>query len=455
MNHPPKSFANLPGFNRFFEKVDWTSFGITTLLALAVYGFTLSPEVGLEDDGHYAAASMYLGVADNPGFPIWVIYSWLFTKLPVSNIAWRIELSSAVASALTCGLIALMVSRGGSLIMENIANTKRLPPRQENWLRIICGYVAGMAFGLDTCVWRYAVAVDPRPLGLLLFVLTLCFLMRWFFEPRGKLCLYAAWLCYGMTVCNNQSLVTTFVGLLFLVALGEGKLGRDLLWSIILICWASFLAHAVGGWFSILDSPFFQQVFVWLTAVMTLTAVVLTFQTRGFFREWKTVLICLILLFAGLGFYFLEPLFSMAVPPMNWGYPRTVEGFFHVVTRGQYETGHYCDSFERFFIGFQIYFEVVKKYFDLVYLAAAMIPLGFLGKIQPPIRSWLVGLMQFWCFAALLMIVGLNVSADRQSVELNAFFFAASHLVLAMLAGYGLILLAVILVKPKDEKLQS
>ena len=186
---------------------------------------------------------------------------------------------------------------------------------------------------------------------------------------------------------------------------------------------------------------------------MTLTAVGLTFQTRGFFSEGKAVFICLILLFAGLGFYLIEPLFSMAVPPMNWGYPRTVDGFFHVVTRGQYETGHYCDSFGRFFIGCQNYFEIVKDYLGLVYLAAAMIPLGFIGKIQPPIRSWLVGLMQFWCFAALLMIVGLNASADRQSVELNAFFFAASHLVLVMLAGYGLMLLAVIWVKPKNEKL--
>ncbi|MEI8288742.1 MAG: DUF2723 domain-containing protein [Verrucomicrobiota bacterium] len=437
----------------FWERTDWASFGITTLLALTIYIFTLSPDIGLEDDGHYAAASMYLGVANNPGFSIWVVYSWLFTKLPFLNIAWRIGLSSAVAGALSCGLIALMVSRGGALLMEKFPATGRPPSRQENWLRIICGYVAGMAFGLDRCVWRYAVAVDSRPLGLLLFVLTLCFLMRWFFEPCSKRYLYVAWLGYGMTICNNQSLVTTFVGLLFLVALGEGKSGRDLLWSISLICWASFLAHAVGGWFSIWDSPFFKNVLVWLTAAITLTAGGLTFQTRGFFGEGKTVLICLILFFAGLGFYLLEPLFSMAVPPMNWGYPRTVEGFFHVVTRGQYETAHYVDNQERFLTGWRIYFEVAKNYFGLVYLAAAMIPLGFIWKIQPPVRSWLVGLMQFWFFAAVLMIVGLSPSTDMASREISAFFFAATHLVSAMLAGYGLILLAVICVKPKDEKL--
>ena len=31
------------------------------------------------------------------------------------------------------------------------------------------------------------------------------------------------------------------------------------------------------------------------------------------------------------------PLAGMTNPPMQWGYPRTVEGFIHAFTRGQYE----------------------------------------------------------------------------------------------------------------------
>ena len=27
----------------------------------------------------------------------------------------------------------------------------------------------------------------------------------------------------------------------------------------------------------------------------------------------------------------------MTNPPMEWGYPRTVQGFFHALTRGQYD----------------------------------------------------------------------------------------------------------------------
>jgi hypothetical protein len=33
----------------------------------------------------------------------------------------------------------------------------------------------------------------------------------------------------------------------------------------------------------------------------------------------------------------------MSNPPMQWGYPRTVEGFIHAFTRGQYEKANLTD----------------------------------------------------------------------------------------------------------------
>ena len=39
----------------------------------------------------------------------------------------------------------------------------------------------------------------------------------------------------------------------------------------------------------------------------------------------------------GVSFYLYEPISGMTDPPMQWGYPRTVEGFFHALSRGQYE----------------------------------------------------------------------------------------------------------------------
>ena len=104
-----------------FRGIDWWSFGITTLLVFLGYLWTLAPDLTLEDCGELATGSFYAGVPHPPGYPVWTIYSWLFTLLPISNVAYRVALSSAVAGALSCGMVAMMVSRGSSMMIEGIA----------------------------------------------------------------------------------------------------------------------------------------------------------------------------------------------------------------------------------------------------------------------------------------------------------------------------------------------
>ncbi len=71
--------------------MDWLAFGITTLVTLLGYCLTISPDLTLEDCGELAVGSMYAGVPHPPGYPVWTLYTWLFTKLvPISNIAFRV-----------------------------------------------------------------------------------------------------------------------------------------------------------------------------------------------------------------------------------------------------------------------------------------------------------------------------------------------------------------------------
>jgi len=102
-----------------FQRTDWLSFGATTVLVLLVYLFTLAPDVGLDNSGVWSTAAAYGGVSSPPGYPLWTLWAWVFTKLlPFSNIVWRVAVSSAVAGALACGMIALMVSRGGMALIR-------------------------------------------------------------------------------------------------------------------------------------------------------------------------------------------------------------------------------------------------------------------------------------------------------------------------------------------------
>ena len=112
-----------------FRRIDWLTFGLTTLVTLIGYLVTLAPDLTLEDSGELAVGSFYAAVPHAPGYPVWTVYSWLFTVLlPFSNVAWRVAVSSAVAAALANGLLGLVVSRGSSMILEGIEDLKDIAP---------------------------------------------------------------------------------------------------------------------------------------------------------------------------------------------------------------------------------------------------------------------------------------------------------------------------------------
>jgi hypothetical protein len=455
MTDDAKLAANPAECPHFFQKVDWASFGVTALLALAVYWFTLSPDVGLEHSGHFSTAAMYMGVPMPPGYPVWTIYGWLFIKLlPFSNIAWRLAVASAMAGALACGLIALMVSRVGVLAAENVSSFKNLLPNEVKSLRVVCGCVAGLAFGFDGCFWCKAVIPDPWPLGLLLFSLTLCFLTRWFFAPLQRRCLYAAALAYGLTLGSSMSLVTAAFGLPFLLALGDRRLGREVFFGIGVFLWGILATNGYLHWYDTYYSST-RHIFLFTCAVVTFMWIVLSVRTRRFLSEWKTTCLCGILFLAGISAYLLLPIFSMTTPPMNWGYPRTVEGFFHVITRGQYEIMQPTESFGQLIKQFGVYGKIAADELSFIYLVAAAVPFCLLHKISSPPRRWLIGLLVTWFFVSLLTLVGLNPGPDKASVDLIKSYFAASHLMLAILAGCGLILVVTFFARPTPAKSQT
>src|SRR5688572_24783290 len=163
-----------------FDCVDWASFGATTLVALIGYLCTLAPNVALAYSGITSTGAYYAGVPHPPGYPVWTLYSWCFTKLlPFSNVAWRVAVGSAVASAVACGLIALMVSLGGMILFHNERLFANFSPSKLAQLRAVCGVVAGLVLAHSGAVWRYAVIAETQALSLLLFAAMLCLFFRW------------------------------------------------------------------------------------------------------------------------------------------------------------------------------------------------------------------------------------------------------------------------------------
>src|SRR5579859_815923 len=89
---PLASASHLP-LKRLFGPTDWRAFFLTFTLVWVGYYLTLAPELTLEDSGELATGSFYAGIPHPPGYPVWTIYTWLWTVLvPIKNVAWRVAL---------------------------------------------------------------------------------------------------------------------------------------------------------------------------------------------------------------------------------------------------------------------------------------------------------------------------------------------------------------------------
>jgi len=128
----------------------------------------------------------------------------------------------------------------------------------------------------------------------------------------------------------------------------------------------------------------------------------------------------------------------MTNPPMNWGYARTPEGFFHLITRGQYERWHSTDQLGRFVEQMWLLVKQTASGFGWLYLGLAVLPLGLLRRTGRCARNRLLGLVAaLFCVGPVLMTL-LNPSIDRASTDLIGPYFAAMDVVLALWTRSGL-----------------
>jgi hypothetical protein len=169
-----------------FRKIDWLTLLITFGIIWTIYFLTVAPELTLEDSGELVTGSMYAGIPHPPGYPVWTIYSWLWTVLvPVGNPAWRVALAEAFLGALACGLLSLMVSRGSSLFMESIEELRSMTGKWEGAICMVAGCVAGLLMGLDGFMWHESVAVNRIAVSSVpSFLVVLLCLMRWLYAPH-------------------------------------------------------------------------------------------------------------------------------------------------------------------------------------------------------------------------------------------------------------------------------
>jgi tetratricopeptide (TPR) repeat protein len=497
---PPMNLKVAP----LFRPVDWLALLICFAVVQTIYISTLAPELGLEDSGELLTGSFYAGIPHPPGYPVWAIYSWLWTRLvPFGNVAFRVELGQAAAMGFGCSLIAMMVSRGSSMLMEGIEELKGMVGKWESAICAVCGVTAGLLMALDNVMWKESVIINrASEFGVPWLILVLLCMMRWIYAPHQRRYLFYAMFFFGICATIHQTLIVAAMGLEIGIACTQPKLGRDLFFYNSLV-WVAARAAAVSGVWSAFAqvNPTVMGIFNTIGVCSVLACLGLAIPLRfyspwtkkdailswcgagvlalGIFvywgvakdhggpsfaamfcaaaglvfviwllrllSEWPACLIMGVLWVLGASFYFYEAIAGMTNPPMEWGYPRTVEGFFHALTRGQYDkinpTNIIADP-GMFLVQLKLLIMGVADAFNWVYMFFAALPFLFILKMKRRERNWLITVAAIYPFVGVLLTIFLNPQKDRQSVELLRVFFAASHTVVAILIGYGLALTA-------------
>ncbi|MEI6149232.1 MAG: DUF2723 domain-containing protein, partial [bacterium] len=411
----------------FFSRADWSAFWAAFLFALLVYGLTLAPTVTLEDSGELAVGSDHLGVPHPPGYPIWTIITWVFTKVfffvqyrGQPNPAWAVGFASAVFGALASGITAILVCRSGRDMLRSIKRTTEvIGERIENVICWCGGVSASLVFAFSPVNWSQNVIVEVYALNafflvtimflvyvwmrrpeepitgitrlilgialtclavigsgvvrhlftysdffrvgihyvlgyLLLLLLTGIMFCIWKRRPGDRL-LYLMSLTFGLGLTNYQVLLLLLISLAVVMLVRDMNLFRDFV--ITGIPYALFYVLASTGVIQMMAGPDVRITYLgiihpthpltyaYLAANFAILAAAYRFLPNG--RRVAPAILCLEL---GMAVYVFMPLASETNPPINWGYPRTWEGFVHAITRGQYEKINPTNIFTAHFI---------------------------------------------------------------------------------------------------------
>ena len=161
-----------------------------TLLAFAVYYWTLAPTVTGEDSGELVAAAYTLGIPHPPGYPLWCLLAKAFIELvPYGEVAWRAALLSAVFASLTVYLV--------SLIIVDLTRSR--------W----AAFAAPIALAYSREFWEQSVIAEVYTLNAFFTALCIYLLLRWSRTyDRPLLWMFA--LAYGLSLTNHNTMILLF-----------------------------------------------------------------------------------------------------------------------------------------------------------------------------------------------------------------------------------------------------
>jgi 4-amino-4-deoxy-L-arabinose transferase-like glycosyltransferase len=173
-------------------------------LCLAVYVLTLAPGVLGGDSGEFQYIPYILGVAHPTGYPLYTLLGWLWAHgVVVGDVAYRMNLLSAVLGASTAALLYLIV--------------------HHLTLRHAPALLAAVLFAFSPTFWMQAIVAEVYTLHTAFVVLVIYLLLMWeAARPSAKYLLLAAFV-YGLSLTHHRVIIIFLPALALFVWLTDRK----------------------------------------------------------------------------------------------------------------------------------------------------------------------------------------------------------------------------------------
>jgi len=295
-------------------------------------------------------------------------------------------------------------------------------------------------------MWSQSLIVEVYPLSALSLMGVMAFLFRWLYAPHQHRYLYVAWFLCGIAFNNHQSLIVITMSMEVLVAAVQPKLGRDMFLGNFAVYLVGLLLWKIGYITTLNDNAAVQIIYHMIGFGSLLGFLWLWIQTREVGTAMVWAVICGLAFTVGAAFYLYMPIASMTNPPMNWGYARTVQGFIHAFTRGQYERIHPTAEVGRYFEQLGLLVNWAVEEFNVIIVLFALVPFFFYTRMARREKGWYIGLTAFYIILGPFLLFLLNPSPDRQSQSLNKVFMVPFQFIVSMGVGYGIAFVLALLV---------
>ncbi len=395
---------------------------IPALVALAVYARTAYRTVPFWDAGEYIATSYTLGIPHQPSTPLYVLIGRLATLVPAGSIAFRVNMLSAVATALTALFAHLAAVRLGR--RAGLGSSGALG----------AGLVAGLLTACSRTLWFNALEAEVYALSGFMVATAIWAVVRWADQPparRDPHLLLAVFYVLSLSIGIHLGTYLVLPALLVFV-IRERPPGllprRDLrIWFLVLPAVGFVLTALAGG--------------AGLGAAGKAGALLVAYLACLAAVTDKKLAAALVLLFVlGASVHLFLPIRSALAPMINEGQPDNWQAFWDTLTRAQYPPAN--PLVRRAPFGYQVdmFARYLREQWPLFpgVLGGLVVPLAAVAGMVAAYRRDRSG---FHLLLVLLLIGGpfliLYLNFTDHEVRERDYFFILFYQAAALAAGLG------------------